>query len=134
MIRTFFDSGVLIAGAKGVVSEETTRALAALQDPGRKFLASPFLHLEVVPKAEFYKNRLEERFYRTYFSNAQWLNDAGAIVELARKECAKSGLNAMDALHVAAAHLLRADEFITTEKPTKSIHRTSLVKIVYLFQ
>jgi hypothetical protein len=39
----------------------------------------------------------------------------------------------MDGLHVAAAHLLRADEFVTTEKPTKSIYRSALVKIVYLF-
>jgi hypothetical protein len=29
--------------------------------------------------------------------------------------------------------LLRADEFVTTEKPTKSIYRSTLVKIVYLF-
>ena len=39
----------------------------------------------------------------------------------------------MDSLHLAAAHLLKADEFITTEKPNKSIHRSSLVKVVYLF-
>ena len=76
---------------------------------------------------------MEERFYSTYFSNAEWLNDLAAIVDLARKECSKSGLNAMDALHVAAAHLLGAGEFITTEKPSKSIYRTSLVKVVYLF-
>ncbi len=132
MIRTFFDSGVLIAAAKGV-SGETARALDVLRDPERKFLTSPFLHLEVVPKAEFNKNHLEERFYRTFFSNAEWLNDVAAIVDLARKECPQSGLNAMDALHVAAAHLLGADEFITTEKPSKSIHRTSLVKVVYLY-
>ena len=39
----------------------------------------------------------------------------------------------MDALHLAAAHLSHADEFITTEKPNKAIHRSSLVKVVYLF-
>jgi hypothetical protein len=39
----------------------------------------------------------------------------------------------MDSLHIAAAHLLKAHEFITTEKPGKSIHRTSLVKVVYIF-
>ena len=103
MIRTFFDSGVLIAGAKGIPTERT-KALAMLRDPRRQ-----------------------------YFRNAEWFHDSSAIVELARKECAKSGLNAMDGLHVAAAHLLRADEFVTTEKPTKSIYRSALVKIVYLF-
>ena len=39
----------------------------------------------------------------------------------------------MDALHLAAAHLSCADEFITTEKPNKAIHRSSLGKVVYLF-
>jgi hypothetical protein len=39
----------------------------------------------------------------------------------------------MDSLHIAAAYLLDADEFVTTEKPGKSIYRTSLVKVVYLF-
>jgi len=29
--------------------------------------------------------------------------------------------------------LLKADEFIATEKPNKSIHRASLVRVVYLF-
>ena len=71
MIRTFFDSGVLIAGAKGIPAERT-KALAMLRDPGRQFLTSPFLHLEVVPKAVFNKNRLEERFYEIYFRNAEW--------------------------------------------------------------
>src|ERR1035441_2417250 len=31
---------------------------------------------------------------------------------------------------IAAAHLLKADEFITTERPNKSIHRSSLAKVV----
>jgi hypothetical protein len=38
----------------------------------------------------------------------------------------------MDAFHVAAAHLLRADELITIEGAEKSIHRASNVKIVQL--
>ena len=38
----------------------------------------------------------------------------------------------MDALHIAAAHLLEADEFITTEKPGKAIYKNSLVSVVYL--
>ena len=46
---------------------------------------------------------------------------------------AESGLAAMDSLHLAAAYLSRADEFITTERPGKPIYRSPLVKIVYLF-
>ncbi len=40
----------------------------------------------------------------------------------------------MDSLHIAAAHLLNADEFVKTEKPGRSIYRTKLVRVVYLFQ
>jgi hypothetical protein len=39
----------------------------------------------------------------------------------------------MGALHLAAAHLSRADEFVTTEKTPKAIHRSTIVKVVYLF-
>lgn len=97
------------------------------------FLTSPFVHLEVVPKAIFFKKRLERSFYDGYFENATWFLEVDAIEVAARTEAAKAGLGAMDALHLAAAHLSRADEFITTEKPNKAIHRSSLVKIVYLF-
>lgn len=61
-------------------------------------------------------------------------NDIRLILERAGREAARSGINAMDSLHIAAAHLLDADEFITTEKPGKSIYRTSLVNVVYLFR
>ena len=77
MIRTFFDSGVLIAAAR-LLDPDGERALKFLDDPNRVFLTSPFVHL-------------------------------------------------------AAAHLSHADEFITTEKPNKAIYRSKLVKVVYLF-
>lgn len=109
------------------------RALKFLDDPNRIFLTSPFVHLEVVPKAIFYKKRLERSFYDRYFTNAIWYREVDKIEVAAQAEAAKAGLGAMDALHLAAAHLSGADEFITTEKPNKAIHRSSLVKVVYLF-
>ena len=84
-------------------------------------------------KAVFYKKRLEQALYEEYFNTAEWFRDTEKIAALAEREAAKEGLAAMDALHLAAAHLSRADEFITTEKPNKSIYRSSLVKVVYLF-
>jgi hypothetical protein len=57
-------------------------------------------------------------------------HDLPAILTIGETEAARSGIGPMDSLHIAAAHLLRAGEFITTEKPKKSIHRSSLV---YLF-
>ncbi len=56
------------------------------------------------------------------------------ILSRAGKESAKSGVGPMDSLHIAAAYLLQADEFVTTEKPGKSIYRTSLVRVIYLFR
>lgn len=132
MIRTFLDSGVLIAAARSL-DPYGERALKFLGDPNRVFLTSPFVHLEVVPKATFFKRRPERSFYDRYFKNAAWFRDVDKIEVAAQMEAAKAGLGAMDALHLAAAHLSRADEFVTTEKPNRAIHRSSLVKVVYLF-
>jgi hypothetical protein len=99
----------------------------------RAFVTSPFVHLELVPKAIFHKKRLESAFYEEYFNAAEWFRDLDRIVATAQTEAAKSGLAAMDALHLAAASLSRADEFVTTERPGKPIYRSSLLEIVHLF-
>ena len=52
---------------------------------------------------------------------------------IAEEEARKYGLGALDALHVAAAHLLGADELVTTEGPQKPLHRSRLVHVVYLY-
>ncbi|MGI8746045.1 MAG: nucleic acid-binding protein [Bryobacteraceae bacterium] len=132
MVRTFLDTGVLIAAARSV-GRDRERALQVLEEPNRVFLTSPFVHLEVVPKAIFFKKRLEWSFYDRYFKNAAWFREVDKIEIVAQTEAGKAGLGAMDALHLAAAHLSYADEFITTEKSNKSIHRSSLVKVIYLF-
>jgi hypothetical protein len=72
-------------------------------------------------------------FYDEYFKAAEWFRDLDKIEAAAQIEAAKSGLAAMDALHLAAAYLSRADEFVTTERPGKPISRSSLVRIVHLF-
>ena len=133
MVRTFLDAGVLIAGARSV-GHDRQRALQWLEEPNRVFLTSPFVHLEVVPKAIFFRKQMERSFYDKYFKNAVWFREVDKIEVAAQTEAAKEGLGAMDALHLAAAHLSRADEFITTEKPNKAVHRSSLVKVVYLFR
>ncbi len=104
-----------------------------LEDRERIFLSSPFVRHEVLPKAIFNRQERESRFYQKYFRRCVMLNDLKRILSLAGKESARSGVGAMDSLHLAAAHLLRADEFVTIEKPRKSIYRSSLVNIVYLY-
>ena len=132
MVRTFLDSGVLLTGARSV-GRDRERALRVLEDPGCTFLTSPFIYLELVPKAVFHKKRLEKAFYDEYFNAANWFREIDKIEAAAQIEAAESGLAAMDALHLAAAYLSGADEFVTTERPGKPMYRTSLVKIVYLF-
>ena len=132
MIRTFVDSGVLIAAARSV-GPDRERALQLLEDPDRSLLTSPFVQMEVLPKAIFHKKLLERSFYERYLRNAIWYRDVARIEAVAQTEAAEAGLGAMDALHLAASSLSRADEFITTEKPSKPIHRSTIVKVVYLF-
>ena len=132
-IRTFLDSGVLIAAYKGspAVGDAASKIV---DDPNRLFLSSPFVRHEVSPKALYNRQQDEYHFYQSYFRRAAFCDDLKSILNHAGKESAKSGINAMDSLHIAAAHLLNADEFITTEKPSRSIYRTSLVNVVYLFR
>lgn len=132
MIRTFLDSGVLLAAARGS-GRDQDRALEILEDSSRIFITSSFVHLELVPKATYYKKRLERAFYDEYFRAAEWVSGLEQIEALAQVEAAKTGLAAMDALHVAAAHLGRSDEFITTERTGKPIYRSALVATMYAF-
>ena len=61
-----------------------------------------------------------------------WINDVESIVRIARDESEQCGLAAMDALHVAAAYLAEAEVLYTLERSQKPIHRTSLVRVVFL--
>jgi predicted nucleic acid-binding protein len=131
-IRTFLDSGVLIAAYRGS-PPVLAAAVNILNDTNRLFFSSAFVRHEVSPKALYNRKQDEYRFYQGYFRRAVFYDDLKSILNHAGKESAKSGINAMDSLHIAAAYLLDADEFITIERPCKSIYRTSLVKVVYLF-
>ena len=130
---SFIDAGVLIAAARGnhYLSE---KALTVLEDGDRQFAASIFLKLEVLPKAIYQQQQAEIRFYETYFDAVtHWEKDIEKIIALGYEQASRFGLGAMDALHVAAAILIGADELITTEKSQRSIHRTSSITIISLY-
>lgn len=130
MIRTFIDAGVLIAAARGV-GAVAARAMEILDDPGREFASSAFIQLEVLPKAVYHRNAAEVEFYETFFDSVTiWAEDLEAIARSAYQEACSLGLAAMDALHVAAAVAVQADELATTEAPQKPIHRTTALKVV----
>jgi predicted nucleic acid-binding protein len=124
------DAGVLIAAARGK-ADVATHAMKILDDPDREFVASPFLKLEVLPKAVYEKRQAEVEFYETFFNAVTfWAESVNEITKNAYIEACKFGLNAMDALHIVTAISAGAEELITTEKPEKSIHRVDAINIL----
>jgi predicted nucleic acid-binding protein len=133
MLLTFLDACVLIAAYRGKPPERD-RAQALLSDPNRLFVSSPFLYLETVPMALYSRRQSEVEFYRKYFETLVHISveDVAAIVRLARGEAEHCGMGAMDAFHVAAAHLAETDELVTLERESKPLYRSSLVRVVHL--
>jgi predicted nucleic acid-binding protein len=129
-ILTFVDSCVLIAAARGNDSV-TDNALAILSDSNRSFASSMFVRLEVLPGPAFHRDEDEFNFHMEFFNRVtRWATCDDALLEQAFHEAQNAGvLNAMDALHVAAAAQLGCNELITAEKPDKPICRASLVKV-----
>lgn len=107
------------------------RALTVLSDPHRKFISSPFVRLEVRPKAVFYQTLTETAFYDTFFASvSQWVNEYKKLMAQAVRVSEKCGLNGMDALHIAAALLARANQFVITERPASPLIRVQEVEIL----
>ncbi len=129
MPRPFVDAGVLIAAARGQ-GAVAAKAMDILDDPDREFASSPFVRLEVLPKAVYHKNVDEADFYEAFFNSVtHWADALEQIVPHAYQEACSLGLAAMDALHVAAAVSVGAAELVTTEEPHKPLHRTTAVKV-----
>lgn len=130
MTVTFVDAGVLIAAARGN-AEASGRAISILDQPERTFVSSAFVRLEVTPKAVFNKKKEEARFYSEYFSAvSHWTDDHANTVKHAQGLAEQFGLAAMDALHLAAALSVGAEEFITTERPGAPMHRVTGIRVV----
>ncbi|MBI5487580.1 MAG: type II toxin-antitoxin system VapC family toxin [Deltaproteobacteria bacterium] len=128
-MRTYVDAGVLIHAARGQPGL-SARALAILGDPARVFVASPFVRLEVLPKPLFLRRQQEVEFYRTFFDAvAVWVDDVRPVVDDALRIAGEHGLAAMDALHVACARALCADELVTAERPTSPLCRCDVLRI-----
>lgn len=134
MIPTFVDAGVLIAAATLRDPDLGQVAIAILDDPNRTFIGSGFLRLEVMPKAVFHRRSDEADFYERYFRRARlWSPTLETALEKALTAARTWGLNAMDALHVAAAIDTGADEFLTTERPTTPLFRVTAFRSIGLF-
>lgn len=128
--KTYLDSGVLITAFQGTQSV-SIRANQILNDENREFASSRFVQLEVLPKAIFNKQQDETEFYETFFNAViYWATDLEQIIQNAQQIASTYGLAAMDAIHVAAALQIQADQLITTEKLTKPIHRVTQIQVI----
>ena len=118
---TFVDASVLINAIVGSDAARKMRAPAVLGDPGREFVATPFLRLEVIPIPLKFKKKKEAAFYQRFFKGVTTWIEPASIIKPAYKPACRHGLGAIDALHLAAA--IAADaEFVSAEKPTKPIY------------
>ena len=70
LTRTFVDSGMLIAAAKGT-ERASHLALSILDDPQRVFVTSELVQLEVLPHAIYFQKEHEVAFYEAFFKNAR---------------------------------------------------------------
>ena len=128
--KTYLDSGVLISAFQGIDSV-SIKANQILNDKNREFASSCFVQLEVLPKAIFNQQQDEIEFYETFFNAVKyWATDLEQIIKNAQKISGNYGLAAMDAMHIAAALQIQADRFITTEKPSKPMHRVKEIPII----
>jgi predicted nucleic acid-binding protein len=109
-------------------------ALPFLQDATREFITSEYVRLEVLPKPTYFHNEVEKEFYDAFFRiNTRTIPTSKPLIELAMDEACNIGLSALDAIHIACAVFGGAEEIVTSEKSTKPIHRTQLVKVVSIF-
>jgi predicted nucleic acid-binding protein len=130
---TFLDSNVLIAAATGS-GKHAPQAVSILNDPIRTFASSPFVRLETLPKAVFHKQKQEVAFYEAYFQSVNnWIADCEAMVKEAEKVGCQFGLNMGDALHIAAALMAKADEFITAERPASPFKNVMVITVVSIY-
>jgi len=129
LLRTYVDSGILIWAAHGV-PRNAELALKFISDPTREFVTSDYIRLELIPKATFHQNLSELEFYETFFrANIRCIPTSESLIKNAMDEGCTTGISGIDALHVACAVFAGAEEFITTEKVTKPIHSTRLIRV-----
>jgi predicted nucleic acid-binding protein len=129
-IRTFVDADVLIWAARGR-EPLSDAAMAVLTGPNREFVASDFLRLEVIPKAAYNKQAAEDAFYQRFFDAVEhWCDVSPPLITVAHQTAIRYGLSAIDAIHVAAAQTMAADELVTAERTTSPLFRVQEVRIV----
>ena len=130
-MKTFLDSGILITAWRR--NELTSLALGILTDDTRQYFTSQLVMLEVLPKARFGRQLLEESFYAGYFSEAEAIEPLSeGLGREAEVLATRYGLSGPDALQIAAALRHGVEEFYTTEKSSKPMFRVKELKVISL--
>jgi len=87
--------------------------------------------LQNSPRRNNSKHNDEVEFYEAFFlSVSVWVEECDRIVKEGKIASSQFGLGALDALHIAAAKLAKADEFITAERATSPFSRVTDLKVV----
>jgi len=129
-VRTYIDSGVLIAAIRG---DQTIAAAARsyLYDPLRDYISSDYVKVEVLPSCIFQGNQDEKDFYDDFFRRTiTRVPSDDALLQLAINEGSATGVSGLDAVHVACARVGGAVDLITSEKVTKPIHRAAGINVI----
>ncbi|MFN3410372.1 MAG: PIN domain-containing protein [Limisphaerales bacterium] len=131
-MRTFLDSGVLLTAWKGE-SRSAEAAEMVLDDTSREFVTCQMVKLELLPKPTYFNQLDELAFYNTHFEQVKQEEplSEGLAREALALACAH-GLAAADALNMAAALRLKAQEFVTTEAKGKPLFRVPGIKVTSL--
>ena len=130
-MRTFLDSGVLLAAWRGEVLAGA--ALSLMADDARVFVTSQMVRLELLPKPRFEKRPREVQFYEAHFAEAASCEPLSEpLGQDAERLAARYGLSGADAQQVAAAIRQGAHEFYTSEKPGKPLFRVKELKVLSL--
>jgi predicted nucleic acid-binding protein len=130
MKRTYLDSSVLIQAVQGVDGDKTG---SLLEDPEREFVAATFLKLELLPQPTFHRRKAELAFLEAFFARVvDWCESSEELLTAALEEAGVVPLSAMDAIHVAAAKRLKADELVTAERPGKPLHKVHGLRVRFL--
>lgn len=116
--KTYIDSCVLLAAFKG--DEPTSqRAMDIIGDTDRTFVVSHVLALECVSTARRggYTDQVE--FCEDFIRSGEHVALGDASTSWAVGVLAGNYIQPMDLFHIAIAVQAQADDFITTEAPTK---------------
>ncbi len=94
-----------------------------LDDPERQVIASEAVRLEVMPKSIYEKRQEERAAFDEIFQKSEMLSWKLEVLRKAYDLACRYGIAALDAIHLAFAVDAQVDEFVTAEKPTKSLFR-----------